>query len=76
MGVNPSTFKQGGFLNGKDVTWTGYAFQSKTFIAKSGDNAGEPFTPVAPPDSLKAQMERDEQEHPRPDWAKRARAIA
>ena len=46
MGVNPSTFKQGGFLNGKDVTWTGYQFQVKTFVAKTGENAGQPFSPV------------------------------
>lgn len=40
MGINPSTFKQGGFLNGKTVTLTGYAFQRKTF-----ENAEGSFTP-------------------------------
>jgi hypothetical protein len=46
MGVKPSGYKTGGFLNGVDVVWEGYAFQAKTFTAKVGDNAGEDFTPV------------------------------
>lgn len=40
MGVNPKNFKTGGFLNGKDVTLTGYQFQRKTFETADG-----PFTP-------------------------------
>lgn len=43
MGVNPSSFKSGGFLNGKDVTFVSYQFQRKTFVGKGND--GEDFTP-------------------------------
>ncbi len=44
MGVNPKSFKSGGILNGKDVTWTGYQFQVKTFPARSADET--PWSPV------------------------------